>query len=1021
MTSQAFQINRSSNYLIMNNQAGGGHRSVVEFYSKKVREHGGKFIVKDILKDSLGERISSSLYDYWNNAFKTERFEDLEIPIKLRGLGEIGLFLPEYINVSMWLQSMKINDIINPQPAGLPGLISSVRTINYINEKILKNDRKITIYNIITELPTSQTSDFFDSYKNLSEEDRKICKIVTTKPLLEGTDCSSDEEFWKKYTGFDISNVIYEDLPIRKPFVEQSKINPDDITELNINIKVKNEKKVKELLKDISALPNEVQSNNNTIEITSDDLVSSIMLGSQASQSTLNYVEQLVPFLKKNNDGKNQFVFVFCGDYAEKKKENDKECLFAEVCNLVKKLKNDRQIPDNLFIIPVENQSAELIAPILRRSNFTITRSGGLTAMELYQISSGQIYIHSNHEDPVKGMPEWEAGNFEYLKAEKGAQLITTEKNPFLPPNKVEVDASIENLNLISQSLHSRPEAFYVHKSELENQGDEAPTCTITTIKTHFFITELFLRAKHYFWGGGEEYRKELKDAIESSAEIVSANDLESEKHFLTAQKFNHFRKMQNDDSLKEEVPLFSELNLATTISHPSTQAVKIDASNINSGESVADIPEEQEPHVVEKGWWIFKHNEYYYNQNSYETSSVFDAVVISLKTQLERFISLIGRIVETVAEIFGWEVTIFKQFHYFRNGEKDSDIYANHSIWRNEENADSPPSSYRIGHGSCLINVPLTDENGGDPIRLNIITDPVESDLSSILYPRMSDPGRRVEECPIPHVFMLSHNQLDTYEKETLEKLKKYQPIMLVPQEDKEKFTKLGFKNVYENNWWKEITLPIEQGDRKGVLRITTVPANHGSGQSLFEDHSSAAVGYVIHQEAGDIYFAGDSAPLSDDHIQTLVDKFNITNMYQPGDESTANGLYMHFGLLLMNLYKKDGFTKKADFIDEAKNLRNLYIHNKTYKLGNVHFDDTETSVELITTAFRNFAVKPLNDDNFKEFNLKDYEYDAFKKILAVNDLLDFDGEKMTHEEIADILEAGIVIPKIGSRTELA
>jgi hypothetical protein len=248
----------------------------------------------------------------------------------------------------------------------------------------------------------------------------------------------------------------------------------------------------------------------------------------------------------------------------------------------------------------------------------------------------------------------------------------------------------------------------------------------------------------------------------------------------------------------------------------------------------------------------------------------------------------------------------------------------------------------------------------------------------------------------------------------------------MLVPEGDQEKFRKLGFKHIYAQNWWKTTTIPVERIGEKGELKITAVPSNHWSGQGVCDDHHSTVVGYVIHQKDGDIYFAGDTARLSEEHIETLRNRFNIKNMFQPGgpDEARKNmegthqasvdALWMHFNLIVKRIYSEGKFQNrsKADFIERAKRSKTLFMHTKTYKLGNLHFSDTDDSVNRLKTSFRNGRLDP---------DIRSYEKKVYDELVAFGKGFVFtDGSHLSQEDILSILDASVIIPKIGSRTTL-
>lgn len=588
------------------------------------------------------------------------------------------------------------------------------------------------------------------------------------------------------------------------------------------------------------------------------------------------------------------------------------------------------------------------------------------------------------------------------------------------------IETSIHNINLICNNINLSPEAFYIERS---NKEDEASPLLI---KRNNFITEIFLRIKLFFDNDREFRAKQIHSVLEKNIKFL--NQLLAQEYldvrgnctelFLSAQRYNHLLNTCPQGIILDKITLLDWLSLCPQVAVYEAGQIKTPADKIVQA-SMENIPPEQQPHIVEKDGFLGKHKAYHYNEADLHIDHGMEAIRIFSNTQFERLMSLIGRIVEAAAKALGIEVTFFKKYHYFRNDEDEKgEIYAH----------DPPLSfapqgtSYWVGHATCVLNVPIASE-GGRPININILTDPVEGDLNKFLYPRMTEPARSIDDCPVPHVVTLSHNHLDHFDKNTLKKLVKYQPIMLVPEGDREKFTALGFLRVYENTWWQTTTIPVELVNQKGELKITAVPANHWSGQGPCDGHHSAFVGYVIHNEGGDIYFAGDTARLSEAHIATLRDRFNIRTLFQPGGpdemredmksthQASVDGLWMHFNLVIRNLYDKGSWREKtkAEFIAEAKKLRTIYMHTKTFKLGNLHFDDTEESIKRTKDCLN----LDLSMDNKK---WKDYEEDVVRELKAIGESLKFsDNDYIDWRDIINILDDGIVVPKIGSRTSFA
>jgi L-ascorbate metabolism protein UlaG (beta-lactamase superfamily) len=607
-------------------------------------------------------------------------------------------------------------------------------------------------------------------------------------------------------------------------------------------------------------------------------------------------------------------------------------------------------------------------------------------------------------------------------------------------------DSCFHNINTISQNANRRAEAFHIVE-----KGSQY------VIETNGLLGELFLRVRHAVWGGGDSYRQKLHDVIEADVKVLNEAQETSYVNregqiytevFLAAQRYNHAVNMYmgQDQDLKDEVPLFEDLSLKALIlprnNYFETLPVKLKADKIEQS-CMENIPEEQQPHIYPEGWW-HKHNVYHYNEADTKISHGQEAARIFLSTQRERLKSCVGGIIEAAAGVFGRKTTAFSEDHYFRKGEdKGGEIYAQDAPLSTTEKS----TSYWVGHATCLFSVSLQSKDK-KTIKVNIITDPVEGDLNTLLYPRMTQPARSVDACPVPHIYLLSHNHLDHYNEETIKKLRKYQPIMIVPEEDADKFRKLGFKHIYENNWWQTTTIPIEQGGQQAEIKITAVPANHWSGQGPCDGHQAAFVGYVIHKDEGDIYFAGDTARLSKEHIATLRERFNIRSMFQPGGpddvredmqsthQASVDGLWMHFNLMIRNLYNKGNYSDKSkeDFIQEAKKLRTVYMHTKTYKLGNLHFDDTDESIKRVKKALepRKHVKKPLKSKKRIEGErkhgkqahhaLRGYEKRVHDELLDIGKNLKFQGNNhLEAKDILEILNGGVIVPKIGSRTELA
>lgn len=165
------------------------------------------------------------------------------------------------------------------------------------------------------------------------------------------------------------------------------------------------------------------------------------------------------------------------------------------------------------------------------------------------------------------------------------------------------------------------------------------------------------------------------------------------------------------------------------------------------------------------------------------------------------------------------------------------------------------------INHSSFLIQ---TDG-------LNILTDPFYSYRASpftwIGPKRVRDAGVRMEDLPPIDIILVSHNHYEHMDKPALKKLHAlfpdaavYTGLGNIPD-----IRETGFTNVTEMDWWEET-------EYKG-LTIHFVPARHFSARTLWDRNETLWGGFVLTGNAGNIYFAGDTAKGT--HDAMLAERF--------------------------------------------------------------------------------------------------------------------------------------------------
>lgn len=579
----------------------------------------------------------------------------------------------------------------------------------------------------------------------------------------------------------------------------------------------------------------------------------------------------------------------------------------------------------------------------------------------------------------------------------------------------IPLDSIKANLFAIANNIHRNPFYFRI---ETGKNGTRL-------IKETGFLRERFLSFFYSSKNHNEKLQKLLDQNVRDLSNIerdhfIDRETAETTELFIAVQKYNQTiernkkfpKTLGNKIDLKGvQNPKVSELNPSKILS------VK--------NEPLPEHLQKDKPHVCKEYRSCSKHSVRRYPGDKINHSNAAGRIFIC--TQTERLLSAIGRMIEACLKIFGCRVTAFQKYHYRKNGETDAEIYATPISPLNT--SSNEPTSFWLGHASLFLNIPLKSQTG-KTASFTIITDPVEEDLDPFLYPRQTKFARSIETMPAPDVYLLSHNHLDHYSETTIKKLFAQQPLMIVPKGDKSRYSsiakQLGYddKNILELDWWEKKSISFEKNGETFSMQISATPARHWSGQGPCGGHESTFLGYVIQgHEDGDIYFAGDTARLNEDHIDKLRDRFDIKWSFQPGGpdearkementhQASVDGLWMHFKLMISKIYVKG--MDKEEFLKRAKGLKTVYMHTMTFKLGNLHVGDTKESVQKVLQA--------LTSGEPDSRGLKSYEMQVYRELSRFADQLEFrNNEKLTNSETALLLGETVIVPKIGSRIGL-
>ena len=273
-------------------------------------------------------------------------------------------------------------EIISTQAMGLPALCDAVKEYNKDREN------QVVIHQYMTDLPTKGAVHFFNVLARLTREQQEQMKLY-------GVGLSEEimKDFFPKGNYFDgLYNIEASENPMVRAGFKDKSLDKSNTFHQDTQVDLKEE---------------------GLFDIAANEKVASIMLGSQASNDTVEYLESLL----ENGIDK---VFVFGG-----KNEN----LRVKINEII------ARHPEYIDkIIPLGFMNDTQITPLMTRSNLIITRGGGLSVMEQLAIPHNpeqSILIHhanSVAKNLTSGI-SWEDENVNKLMSslrEKGIYIQKT-------------------------------------------------------------------------------------------------------------------------------------------------------------------------------------------------------------------------------------------------------------------------------------------------------------------------------------------------------------------------------------------------------------------------------------------------------------------------------------------------------------------------------------------------------------------------------------------------------------------
>ena len=263
------------------------------------------------------------------------------------------------------------------------------------------------------------------------------------------------------------------------------------------------------------------------------------------------------------------------------------------------------------------------------------------------------------------------------------------------------------------------------------------------------------------------------------------------------------------------------------------------------------------------------------------------------------------------------------------------------------------------IGHATFLIKLGNT----------TIITDPVFSKNAGPLFfgpKRFTKPALTLNEIPKTDLFLLTHNHYDHQDMKTIKRFPFKGSKVLLPLKLGKYFTRNGYRDVNEMDWYDEIKINEE-------LKVTFLPAVHWSKRSLTDTNKTLWGNFLIEFKDKKILFACDTGV--GNIYKELGDKFG------PIDLTLINiGAY--------NFYPMMPYKDKSAYHTNPEEALSIAKDLKSKKAIGMHWGTFVLSLEPIMEPRKRFK------DNAEKYGFKKEdaiifkigEFQSLKNLLSYN-----------------------------------
>jgi len=263
------------------------------------------------------------------------------------------------------------------------------------------------------------------------------------------------------------------------------------------------------------------------------------------------------------------------------------------------------------------------------------------------------------------------------------------------------------------------------------------------------------------------------------------------------------------------------------------------------------------------------------------------------------------------------------------------------------------------IGHATFLIKLGNT----------TIITDPVFSKNAGPLFfgpKRFTEPALTLNEIPKTDLFLLTHNHYDHQDMRTIIRFPYKDSKVLLPLKLGKYFTRNGYKDVNEMDWYDDIKINEE-------LKVTFLPAVHWSKRSLTDTNKTLWGNFLIEYKDKKILFACDTGV--GNIYKEIGDKFG------PIDLTLINiGAY--------NFYPMMPYKDKSAYHTNPEEALSIAKDLKSKKAIGMHWGTFVLSLEPIMEPRKRFKENAEKYGFKKEDAIifKIGEFKSLKNLLSYN-----------------------------------